>query len=268
MTVDFTFDQHDSTPLYTQLYRMLRARILDGEYPEGSAIPSETAMKDLHGITRGTVRHAVSLLVREGLVRQIRGKGTIVTYTPINHSVWNFGGFTDFSRARGQRPITAVLSRTIEDGDQGPVLKLVRARGVAIEDANTFLNLDTSWLELKKYPGVEKFDFEKLSLYQVMREQYGVVPARAELALSVAPPSDLTRRVFGKAVDVPAFICATGDVYTGSGQLVERTSVIYSPSLEMRVGTSWNGTNADAAPTIAHRPGQQSRAKPSNRKLT
>ncbi len=246
---NFAFDPHDPTPLYTQLYRMLRSRILDGVYAEGSAIPSETAMRDEHGITRGTVRHAVSLLVQEGLVRQIRGKGTIVTYTPINHSVWNFGGFTDFSRARGQRPITTVLEQAIEDGETGPVLRLVRARGVAIEDTSTFLNLDTSWLELKKYPGIEKLDFEKLSLYQVMRERYDIVPARAELTLSVVAPSDLTRQVFGEIPGVPAFICATGNVYTGSGVLAERTSVIYSPALEMRVGTSWNGGHTDILPS-------------------
>lgn len=248
MTDDFAFDPHDPTPLYTQLYRMLRARILDGDYPEGSAIPSETEMRDRHGITRGTVRHAVSLLVREGLVQQIRGKGTIVTYTPINHSVWNFGGFTDFSRARGQRPITTILDHTIEEGERGPVLKLVRARGIAIEDKHTFLNLDTSWLDLRKYPGIETFDFAKLSLYQVMREHYGIVPARAELTLSIAQPSDLTERAFGKLRDVVAFICAAGNVYTTEGELVERTSVIYSPALEMRIGMSWNGS-ADARRT-------------------
>ena len=241
MTDDFAFDPHDPTPLYTQLYRMLRARILDGAYPEGSAIPSETEMRDRHGVTRGTVRNAVSLLVREGLVQQIRGKGTIVTYTPINHSVWNFGGFTDFSRGRGQRPIPTVPDHRITDGETGPVLTLIRARGIASEDQQTFLNLDTSWLELRKYPGIDQFDFARLSLYQVMREHYGIVPARAELTLSIAQPSDLTERAFGKLPGVNAFICAAGNVHTREGDLVERTSVIYSPALEMRIGMSWNG---------------------------
>ncbi|WP_315927236.1 GntR family transcriptional regulator [Mesorhizobium sp. SP-1A] len=240
MTTEFALNPHEPTPLYAQLYRMLRVRILDGEYAEGEAIPSETVLRDAHGITRSTVRNAVALLAKEGLVQQIRGKGTIVTYTPINHSIWNFGGFTDFSRARGQRPVTSLLSRTIEDGPQGKILRLVRARGIAIEDVQTFLNLDTSWLDLRRYPGLEKFDFEQLSLYQVMRENYGVVPTRSELTLSIVPHSDLTRQVFG-ATDSPGFICASGDVYDSTDQLVERTSVIYSPTLEMKVGTSWNG---------------------------
>lgn len=248
MTGEFALNPHDPTPLYAQLYRILRSRILEGEYAEGDAIPSETVLKDQHRITRSTVRNAVALLVKEGLVQQIRGKGTLVTYTPINHSIWNFGGFTDFSRARGQRPITTVLARTVEDGPNGPILKLVRARGVATEETQTFLNLDTSWLDLKRFPGLEKFDFEQLSLYQVMREHYGVVPTRSELTLSIVPQSDLTSQVFGPSPDVPGFICASGDVYDSNDELVERTSVIYSPTLEMKVGTSWNGVNPRATP--------------------
>ncbi|MCZ9880706.1 GntR family transcriptional regulator [Arthrobacter sp. B2a2-09] len=242
MTVEFALDPQDSAPLYAQLYRDLRQRILDGDYAEGEAIPSETVLRDLHGITRSTVRHAVSLLVSEGLVRQIRGKGTIVSYTPINHSIWNFGGFTDFTRSLNERPVTEVLTQEIQDGPSGPQLKLVRARGVATDQHPTFLNLDTSVLDLRRFPGLEVFSFDKLSLYQVLREHYGVAPVRSELTLSVALPSELTRKVFGDLPDVPGFICASGEVYSSDDELVEHTSVVYSPALEMRVGTSWNGT--------------------------
>jgi DNA-binding GntR family transcriptional regulator len=242
---EFALDPQDPTPLYTQLYRDLRQRILDGTYPEGEAIPSETMLRDLHGITRSTVRHAVSLLVSEGLVRQIRGKGTIVTYTPINHSVWNFGGFTDFSKAQQQRPATKVITQEVQDGPGGPQLVLVRARGFATEEDPTYLNLDTSVLDLSRYPGLEKFDFERQSLYQILREHYEVAPVRNELTLSVARPSELTRQIFGEHPDTPGFICASGHVYDSDDRLVEHTSVIYSPALEMHVGTSWNGSAQD-----------------------
>ncbi|WP_269938896.1 GntR family transcriptional regulator [Arthrobacter sp. HY1533] len=245
MTAEFLLDPMNPAPLYTQLYRDLRQRILDGEIPEGDAIPSETVLRDRHGITRSTVRHAVSLLVSEGLVQQFRGKGTIVTYTPINHSIWNFGGFTDFSKARNEKPVTTVLSQSVVDAATGPQLRLVRARGVATENGTKFLNIDTSLLRLDRYPGLEKFDFEGQSLYQILREHYEVVPVRSELMLSVAVPSELTRNVFGELPGASGFICASGEVFTNEDALVEHTSVIYSPDLEMRVGTSWNGTSAN-----------------------
>jgi GntR family transcriptional regulator len=247
MADTIVLDPHAPVPLYTQLYRILRLRILEGQYAEGDAIPSENVLRDEHGITRSTVRKAIALLVNEGLVRQFRGKGTIVSYAPINNSVWNFGGFTDYSRARGQRPVTSLLEQAVEDGANGRVLKLVRARGIAVEDVTLFLNLDTSWLSLKRYPGLDGFDFEKMSLYQVLRDHYGVSPARSELTLSVVAPSALTTKVFGDGHNVPGFLCATGDVFSSSDELVERTSVIYSPTLEMRVGTSW-GADASQSP--------------------
>ena len=254
MTADFALDPQDSAPLYAQLYRDLRQRILDGAYAEGEAIPSETVLRDLHGITRSTVRHAVSLLVSEGLVHQVRGKGTIVTYTPINHSIWNFGGFTDFSRARNQKPVTVVISQEVEDGTAGPQLRLVRARGVATDQSPTFLNIDTSVLSLGRFPGLDAFNFERLSLYQVLREHYGVAPVRSEFSLSVSLPSNLTRQVFGELPGTPGFICASGEVFSNDDELVEHTSVIYSPALEMRVATSWNGITPGSPASTAGAP--------------
>jgi GntR family transcriptional regulator len=135
-----------------------------------------------------------------------------------------------------------VLSQEIQDGPTGPQLTLVRARGFATDQQPTFLNLDTSVLDLRRFPGLETFSFDRLSLYQVLRENYGVAPVRSELTLSVALPSELTRQMFGELPDVPGFICASGEVYSSDDELVEHTSVVYSPTLEMRVGTSWNGT--------------------------
>ena len=40
MTADFALDPQDSAPLYAQLYRDLRQRILDGAYAEGHPMAS------------------------------------------------------------------------------------------------------------------------------------------------------------------------------------------------------------------------------------
>ena len=84
----------------------------------------------------------MALLVREGLVRQVRGKGTMVSHRPVSHSVWNFGSFTELARSSGRRPVTRVIEHRIEAGD----LVLVRARGLGSAERVDWLNLDTSWL--------------------------------------------------------------------------------------------------------------------------
>ncbi|MCC6312713.1 MAG: GntR family transcriptional regulator [Thermomicrobiales bacterium] len=234
-------DPADPTPLYVQLYRILRQDILDGAYRESEAIPSETTLQRAHGITRGTVRHAVSLLVDDGLVRQVRGKGTLVSYRPITYSVWNFGSFTDFSKARGQKPITRLIEREIAEDHRGRRLRMVRARGVTGVDGTEFLNIDTSWLSLDRFPRLDAFDFETASLYQVLREEYGVTPARSELTLSAVPWSGLARETFGAREEPPGLLCASGRVFSDRDELVEETSVVYSPDVAINVVTMMGG---------------------------
>ena len=154
-------DPYSGEQLYRQLYRSLRNAILTGAWDESEIIPSENEMRDRFAIARTTVRNAMALLVREGLVRQERGKGTMVSHRPVSHSVWNFGSFTDLARASGRRPVTKVIEHRIEDG----VLILVRARGLGGPDHVEWLNLDTSWLPLDLYPGRDRHDFAAQSLY-------------------------------------------------------------------------------------------------------
>jgi GntR family transcriptional regulator len=69
-------------PLYEQLAAILRAQIASGELAAGRPIPSEQALMEQHGVSRGTAAHAVRLLRDEGLVRLVFGRGTFVTRQP------------------------------------------------------------------------------------------------------------------------------------------------------------------------------------------
>ena len=66
------------TALYTQLVKYFRTRILSGQLPPGSRLPSELELAERHRISRGTVRQAMNVLVNEELVERIPGKGTFV----------------------------------------------------------------------------------------------------------------------------------------------------------------------------------------------
>lgn len=61
---------------------VLRLKISQGEYPEGSKLPGETALAEQLQASRSTVRRAVVELGREGLVSAARGRGTFVRIRP------------------------------------------------------------------------------------------------------------------------------------------------------------------------------------------
>ncbi|MGO4202402.1 FCD domain-containing protein [Rhodococcus sp. TAF43] len=67
-----------SGPLVPQLEALLAQRIRTGEWAVGERIPSETELATEIGVGRSSVREAVRLLVRDGLLDVRRGIGTFV----------------------------------------------------------------------------------------------------------------------------------------------------------------------------------------------
>lgn len=66
-------------PRYHQVYVRLRSWVRDGSYAPGTQIPTEPALCELFGVSRITVRKAISELVREGWLLRHQGRGTFVS---------------------------------------------------------------------------------------------------------------------------------------------------------------------------------------------
>ena len=64
---------------YERLASTLRDRIAAGVYAREDKLPSEMELMDESGLSRSTVRHALKVLVDEGLVRTERTAGRYVT---------------------------------------------------------------------------------------------------------------------------------------------------------------------------------------------
>jgi GntR family transcriptional regulator len=73
-----TVDHRDPTPLYLQLAAILRERIQSGQLAKDDPLPSESFLQQEHGLSRVTVRKAVSVLREEGAVYTIQARGTFV----------------------------------------------------------------------------------------------------------------------------------------------------------------------------------------------
>jgi len=69
-------------PRYVQLADLLRQRIARGVWSAGARLPSLDALTAEFDVARVTVRQAIDLLSREGLVSAEQGRGTFVTGHP------------------------------------------------------------------------------------------------------------------------------------------------------------------------------------------
>ncbi len=73
-----TYDR-SQVPLYLQVAIALRQRIARGDWSPGGKIATLEELEREYQVARVTVRHAVDVLQREGLVQRRQGKGTFVT---------------------------------------------------------------------------------------------------------------------------------------------------------------------------------------------
>jgi len=68
------------TPLYHQIYLLLRDKIISGELRFGERVPSEHQLVALYSVSRITAKRALDELAAESLVTRHRGQGTLVKY--------------------------------------------------------------------------------------------------------------------------------------------------------------------------------------------
>lgn len=71
-----------AVPRYAQLAELFRRRIARGQWEPGARLPSLEALMREFDVARVTVRQAMELLARDGLVLPQRGRGTFVSAAP------------------------------------------------------------------------------------------------------------------------------------------------------------------------------------------
>jgi DNA-binding GntR family transcriptional regulator len=67
-----------SSPVCLQIAAILRGEIERGVYAPGRPVPSETQLMQRFEVARLTARKAVRVLVADGLVEVVRGRGAYV----------------------------------------------------------------------------------------------------------------------------------------------------------------------------------------------
>lgn len=71
---------HEKKFRYEKIYSLLKEKIIDGTYPSGHFLPSESELSRRFEADRSTTRRALSMLVSDGFIKKEAGLGNRVTY--------------------------------------------------------------------------------------------------------------------------------------------------------------------------------------------
>ncbi len=102
-------DTRAHTPIYLQVSQELQRWLKSDEALSGTALPSERDLALQLGVSRVTVRQALSLLTAQGLLERRRGSGTFILPKRIEHPLGTLTSFSEDMRARGLTPGARIL---------------------------------------------------------------------------------------------------------------------------------------------------------------
>ncbi|MGI9229657.1 MAG: GntR family transcriptional regulator [Gammaproteobacteria bacterium] len=219
-------DPNSPTPLYHQLYIMLRDCIVGGILPDGTKMPSEKELATTFNVSRITARRALHDLAEQNLVARHRGRGTFVNYKyrpePVNapligvlESLEHMGRETRIKvlSLRFNKP-PAFISEEFEVDAGHPLCHIIRVRSnqsmpfAYYESWSTGLNKSITRQVLEKTPRLELIRKAGIKIARVEQtlSAEAADPAAAD-ALGIMPGKPLLkliRRAFdkkGKQVD-------------------------------------------------------------------
>ncbi len=223
-TLPIRIDRASPVPLYHQLAEQLTAAITDGTLRPGDPFENEIAMSDRLGLSRPTVRRAISELVNKGLLVRRRGIGTTVANQMVHRKAELTSLYDDLER-EGRSPRTDVLSLNTEAHDDraaealglppgSSLVSIVRLRYAG----DLPLAIMRNWLP----PAMNDLTAEELEsdgLYAVLRAR-GIRPTVARQRIGARNATADERRTLHMSKAEP-LVTMTRSAYDADGSAVE-----------------------------------------------
>jgi GntR family transcriptional regulator len=194
-------------------FRTLHDALTAGTWPAGTRLPGERTLAGDLGVSRAHVRQALIELAELGLLESSAQRGWFVTGQRISEGPNLLRSFSETAAERGLQVSTRVLQRRVRSAtlDEAEVLGLAPAAGVVQIDRLRLLDgvptaVQSACLPERRVPGLESADLEAHSLYQLLAEQYGVVPTRCDYTIQAEAAGHTIAEMLGVEVGFPVLV--------------------------------------------------------------
>lgn len=220
-------------PLYFQLAETLREEIESGTLQPGAQLPSERELGEQLGISRMTVRQAVTYLAQKGTLVIKPGVGTFVAESKLTYDALHLLGFTEEMMAQGRTVSSHVLEQEIVPAPAGVAAKLGLEDGARTTkivrlrlEKQTALLLETIHIPVALCPRLEKQDLARNSLYALLETKYGIVLKRARQTFEAANANAYESELFGIEAHAPMLL-SEGVTFSREDEPVEHFKAVY-----------------------------------------
>ncbi|MGE4320089.1 MAG: GntR family transcriptional regulator [Acholeplasmataceae bacterium] len=222
----------DNKPFYLQVRNDIKDKIEKGEWKEGDLIPTEKELALLYGVSRVTIRTAISSLVKEEYLIRRAGYGTTVYKN--KSALSNFTLIQSFTNEMNEMglpsktieaeleliPADKVIASIFNIEEGSKIYNLRRVRGTIIP----ILYSDTYLLPIVEIPNDP--DVLKGSLYQFLASKNVLFSMFEEYVSAVIAPKQI-RNILQMFEDIPQ-LKRKRFSYDETNRLIEYTETYYN----------------------------------------
>ena len=240
-------------PMYERAAAQLEAEIRSGRLGADERLMSERALADRLQVSRITIRRALAYLADKDLVRSSDRTGWFAG--PVSEGSDVLLSFSDMGRRRGFRVTSQVLHCRQREASLAEAEELGIAPGSGVCDLARTRSFDGAVIAVTEAvvpqslaPGLHEHDFATDSLYDVLRSQYRIRPARGRFAIQAAACEPAQARHLELRAGEPVLIFAqTG--FDQLGRAFELARTVYRADRYLFRGTVV--AVSDAQPVVA-----------------
>ena len=220
-------------PSYLQIKDSLLDQIESGRYKAGDRLPSERELSRLLGVSRMTVRHAISHLVNHGIVERHPGKGTFIAEPKIDHHVDILKSYGVSIEDRGRTSSTKLLKVEHIPANKKLAEKLQVEIGKPLYHIHRIrynndepLGLEYSYFPESACPDLEQFNLERRSIFMILEKEYGISLKIAEQIFEPIIANEYESKMLSVKIGAPLMLIVRIS-YDEDGKAIEYAKDIY-----------------------------------------
>lgn len=226
---------HDDAKLSNvEKHERMRAALLKliESMDDGEALPPERTLAEDLNAARMTVRKVVDILIGQGYLRRVAGKGTFVARSRLVRAN-SREPFTNYTHYGATAAEATVLELVTEDAGSrigqrlqlAPSAKIIRISRVTTVGGEP-VSIERIHLPAHLFPTVAAADFSTLMLDEFYKTDFGIRVSKTSQVLRVTSINQAESQILAVPLHAPAFFAATikTDI---DDRVVEYTEAVY-----------------------------------------
>lgn len=194
-------------PLYLKVAKVIKSEIRSSDYPIGTYLPTEQQLCERFSASRYTMREALRILEKDGMVKRLQGRGTeVISTTERNNFIQSFTSISQlYDYAADTHLVIDRVLRIVSDETLSDVLGRLPGRewllieGLRMANSNDIICATRIFVHQNFANISDELKGIKGAIHKLIEERFNVSVAEVQQEISSKKLEKYIARILGQA---------------------------------------------------------------------